>query len=125
MQVVLRAMQVADLVEDDVVDADRGHGVASDVLDNCIAAMQHYSMVKVVPISRRGTITLPPSFRKKMGIDRIDNALMLVREEKGMLIMELAAAVPVRDLPESTVRGWIAEDEADGKAIRKIRRSSK
>lgn len=77
--------------------------------------------MKVLPVSKRGTITLPPSYRKKMGIDRVENPLMLVREEQGKLIMELASAVPVRDFPKSDILGWIAEDEADGEAIRKMR----
>ena len=88
-------------------------------LDSRIAALQYISMVKVLPISKRGTITLPPSFRKRMGINRVQNPLMLVREEDGKLIMELAEAVPVRDLAESTIAGWIAEDEAAGDDIRK------
>lgn len=82
-------------------------------------------MVKVLPISKRGTITLPPSFRKRMGINRVQNPLMLVREEDGKLIMELAEAVPVRDIAESTMSDWIAEDEAAGDDIRKRRLSLK
>jgi bifunctional DNA-binding transcriptional regulator/antitoxin component of YhaV-PrlF toxin-antitoxin module len=95
------------------------------VLDNGYAALQYCGMMKVLPVSKRGTITLPPSFRRRMGIDRVENPLMLVREEEGKLIMELATAVPVREFPESAIRGWIAEDEADGEAVRKMRRSRK
>jgi len=82
-------------------------------------------MIKVVPISKRGTITLPPPFRKRMQLDQVDNPLMLVEERDGKLIMELATAVPVRDIDEGTLKGWIAEDEADGAAIRKSRKKSK
>ncbi|MGC9453214.1 MAG: hypothetical protein ACP5I4_17410 [Oceanipulchritudo sp.] len=82
-------------------------------------------MIKVVPISKRGTITLPPPFRKKMRLDQVDNPLMLVEEKDGKLIMELAAAVPVRDIEEDTLKSWIAEDEAAGATVRKSRKTVK
>ena len=82
-------------------------------------------MIKVVPISKRGTITLPPPFRRKMRLDQVDNPLMLVEEKDGKLIMELAAAVPVRDITEDTLKDWIAEDEAAGAAVRKSRKKGK
>lgn len=88
-------------------------------------ALQHCSKMKVLPVSKRGTITLPPTMRKKMGLDRMENPLMIVKEEGGRLIMEPAAAMPVRDLPESVIRGWIEEDEADGETLRKLRQSGK
>lgn len=87
--------------------------------------MQHYGMQKIVPVSKRGTITLPPSFRKKLGLDRLENPLMIVEENQGRLVMQVAAAVPVREFSEGTIRKWIAEDEADGAAIRKARRNRK
>lgn len=76
-------------------------------------------MKQVVPVSKRGTITLPPFYRKKMGIDQIENPLMLVEEHDGKLILELAAAMPVRDIPIKTLQSWIAEDDADGKELRR------
>jgi bifunctional DNA-binding transcriptional regulator/antitoxin component of YhaV-PrlF toxin-antitoxin module len=82
-------------------------------------------MKNVIPVSKRGTITLPPPFRKKMQFDQIENPLMLVEERDGKLIMELASAVPVRDLPEATLKAWIAEDELDGAEIRKLRKKGK
>ena len=84
--------------------------------------MQYCSMKQVVAVSKRGTITLPPTYRNKIGLSRIDNPLMLVEEQDGKLVMELATAVPVRDIPESTLKNWIDEDEADGKALKKKRR---
>jgi len=82
-------------------------------------------MIKVVPISKRGTITLPPPFRKKMRLDQVDNPLMLVEEKDGRLIMELASAVPVRDIADATLQEWVAEDEAAGVAVRKSRKKRK
>ena len=87
--------------------------------------MQYCGMTKVVPISKRGTITLPPPFRKRMRLDELDNPLMLVEEKDGKLIMELATAVPVRDIPKETIQDWIKEDESDGEAVRKSRKRGK
>lgn len=37
--------------------------------------------------------------------------------------MELAAAVPVRDIEEHTLKSWIVEDEAAGATVRKSRKT--
>lgn len=75
-------------------------------------------MKQVLPVSKRGTITLPPAYRNKLGLARMKNPLMLVEEHNGKLVMELAAAMPVRDIPKKILHAWISEDEADGKALR-------
>lgn len=87
-------------------------------LDKRIAAMQHCVMKQVLPISKRGTITLPPAYRRKIGLDRLENPLMLVEEREGKLVLEIATALPVRDIPKETIQAWIAEDEADGAELR-------
>jgi bifunctional DNA-binding transcriptional regulator/antitoxin component of YhaV-PrlF toxin-antitoxin module len=87
-------------------------------LDKRFAAIQQFSMKKVLPISKRGTITLPPAYRRKIGLDRLENPLILVEEREGKLILEVATALPVRDIPKETIESWIAEDEADGAALR-------
>ncbi len=69
-------------------------------------------MTTVIPISKRGTVTLPPALRRKFGFDRMENPLVIVEERDGELILRPAAAVAVRDLPKSVIEGWIAEDEA-------------
>lgn len=76
-------------------------------------------MKQLLQISKRGTITLPPEYRRKMGLDRMDNPLMFVEEKQGKLVMEPAAALPVRDIPEDTLKGWIREDKAEGRKLRK------
>lgn len=76
-------------------------------------------MKQVVPVSKRGTITLPPLYRKRLGIDQLENPLMLVEEHDGKLTLELATAIPVRDIPTKTIQNWIAEDESDGEELRR------
>lgn len=74
--------------------------------------MQHCGMTTVVPISKRGTVTLPPALRRKFGFGSGDNPLILIEERDGEVILRPASAVPVRDIPAQVIQGWITEDEA-------------
>ena len=76
-------------------------------------------MAIAVPISKRGTVTIPPEIRKRLGVDRLKNPMLLVEERDGKLYLEPAAAIPVRDIPQSTLRNWIKEDEAEMAAFKK------
>jgi len=73
--------------------------------------MQLCCMAVVLPVSKRGSITLPPELRKKLGIDQIENPMLMIDEKDGLLVLEPATAVPLRDIPESKIRKWISEDE--------------
>lgn len=64
-----------------------------------------------LPISKRGTITLPPEMRRKLGLDVAAHPMMLVELRDGGIFLQPAEALPVRDIPEEVVRKWIAEDE--------------
>jgi bifunctional DNA-binding transcriptional regulator/antitoxin component of YhaV-PrlF toxin-antitoxin module len=72
--------------------------------------MQHCSMI-TIPVSKRGTITLPPDMRRKLGLDAAEHPMMLVELRDGGVFLQPAEALPVRDIPEETLQGWIAEDE--------------
>ncbi len=39
--------------------------------------------------------------------------MMLVELRDGGIFLQPAEALPVREIPEETLRGWIAEDEKD------------
>jgi bifunctional DNA-binding transcriptional regulator/antitoxin component of YhaV-PrlF toxin-antitoxin module len=86
------------------------------------AVLQHCSMAIAVPISKRGTFTIPPEIRKRLGVDQLENPMLLVEERDGKLYLEPAAAVPVRDIPKATLRGWIQQDNAEMAAFKKTRR---
>lgn len=75
--------------------------------------MQRCGMALTLPISKRGGLTLPPSLRRKLGLDGIKSPLVIVEERDGGLFLQAAAAVPVRDIPRETLSRWIARDEAD------------
>ncbi|MBT5901445.1 MAG: hypothetical protein HOH58_04985 [Opitutaceae bacterium] len=70
-------------------------------------------MTTTLPLSKRGSLTLPPELRRKMGLDKLRNPLVLVEERDGGLFLQPAVAVPVRDLSKSKIKAWIARDEAD------------
>lgn len=81
-------------------------------LDRRIAALQLCSMT-AVSVSKRGTITLPPDIRRKLGLDTAEHPMMLVELRDGGVFLQPAAALPVRDIPVEALRGWIEEDERD------------
>lgn len=68
-----------------------------------------------LPVSKRGTITLPPEMRRRLGIDAAEHPMMLVEMKDGGVFLQPAEALPIRDIPEETLREWIAADEKDGK----------
>jgi bifunctional DNA-binding transcriptional regulator/antitoxin component of YhaV-PrlF toxin-antitoxin module len=78
--------------------------------------MQHCRMTTLL-LSKRGTLTLPPEMRRKMGLDKVRNPMVLVEERDGGLFLQPAVALPVRDLPKAKVKAWIARDEADMKVF--------
>ena len=68
-----------------------------------------------IPVSKRGTVTLPPEIRRKLGLDASAHPMMLAELRDGGVFLQPAAAVPVRDIPLATMERWIQEDERDAK----------
>ena len=87
--------------------------------------MQHCTMSTTIPLTKRGSLTLPPSLRRKMGLDKLRNPMVVVEERDGGLFLQAAVAVAVRDLPKGTIEQWIARDEADMAAFRALPRKAK
>jgi bifunctional DNA-binding transcriptional regulator/antitoxin component of YhaV-PrlF toxin-antitoxin module len=83
-----------------------------------IAAMQHCGMTTTIPMTKRGSLTLPPSLRRKMGLDKMRNPMLLVEEREGGLFLQPAVAMPIRDIPKKQIEAWIARDEAEMAAFR-------
>lgn len=84
--------------------------------------MQYCGMTTLM-LSKRGSLTLPPELRKKLGLDRLRNPMLLVEERDGGLFLQPAVALPVRDLPKTQIDAWILKDEADLKSFRAARKS--
>ncbi len=78
--------------------------------------MLHYSMT-AIPVSKRGTITLPPEIRRALGLEKAAHPMMLVELRDGGIFLQPAEAQPVRDIPEATLREWVAEDERDAEGF--------
>jgi len=71
-------------------------------------------MVTSLPISKRGTLTLPLLMRRKLGIDRLENPRVIVAEREGGIFLQAVTDVSegAPDIPVETIQRWIAEDEA-------------
>lgn len=87
--------------------------------------MQHCGMTTTLSVTKRGSLTLPPDLRRKLGLDKLRNPMVLVEERDGGLFLQPAVAMPVRDLPKGTIEQWIARDEADMAAFRATPRKPK
>jgi bifunctional DNA-binding transcriptional regulator/antitoxin component of YhaV-PrlF toxin-antitoxin module len=78
--------------------------------------MQHCSMT-AIPVSKRGTITLPPEIRRGLGLETTAHPMMLVELRDGGVFLQPAEALAIRDIPEATLREWITEDERDAEGF--------
>jgi AbrB family looped-hinge helix DNA binding protein len=75
-------------------------------------------------ISKRGTITLPPDVRRKLGLEKASNPLLIMEERDGGIFLQPATAIPVRDLTRDQIQQWITDDEKDMAAL-KVKRGKK
>jgi hypothetical protein len=69
-------------------------------------------------MTKRGSLTLPPSLRRKVGLDKMRNPMVLIEERDGGLFLQAAVTLPIRDIPKKQISAWIARDEAEMAAIR-------
>jgi hypothetical protein len=69
-------------------------------------------MAFTIPVTKRGSLTLPPSLRRKMGLDKMRTPMLLVEEREGGLFLQPAVTLPIRDIPKKQIEAWIARDEA-------------
>ncbi len=82
-------------------------------------------MATTLILSKRGSVTLPPDLRRKLGLDKLSNPMLLVEERDGGLFLQPAMAMPVRDLPKAKIQEWILRDEAEMKTYRAKSKSKK
>lgn len=86
--------------------------------------MQHCRMTTLT-LSKRGSLTLPPALRRKMGLDKLRNPMVMVEEREGGLFLHPATTVPVRDLPKARIQAWIARDVKEMKTFQAAGKSRK
>jgi bifunctional DNA-binding transcriptional regulator/antitoxin component of YhaV-PrlF toxin-antitoxin module len=87
---------------------------SSQKVDKPYAALQYCSMT-ALPISKRGTVTLPPEIREALGLNLAEHPMLLAELQNGGVFLQPAEALPVRDIPLETMQAWVAEDERDAK----------
>jgi bifunctional DNA-binding transcriptional regulator/antitoxin component of YhaV-PrlF toxin-antitoxin module len=68
---------------------------------------------------------LPPELRRKLGLDKLRNPLVLVEERDGGLFLQPAGAMPVRNLPKKRIQAWIAHDDAEMMAFKAAQKQSR
>jgi bifunctional DNA-binding transcriptional regulator/antitoxin component of YhaV-PrlF toxin-antitoxin module len=90
-------------------------------LDCRNAVLQNFSMTTLT-LNKRGGITLPPAIRRRMGLDSMDNPLLVVEERDGGIFLHPATAMLVRDIPAQTIQAWIREDEVAMLGLKKASR---
>jgi len=71
-----------------------------------------------IAMSKRGTVTIPPAIRRKLGLEKLANPILIVEERDGGLSLQPATAVPVRDLTRGLIEQWIKDDEAEMRTLR-------
>jgi bifunctional DNA-binding transcriptional regulator/antitoxin component of YhaV-PrlF toxin-antitoxin module len=86
--------------------------------------MQHCGMT-TLPLSKRGSLTLPPELRRKLGLDQLKSPMLLVEERDGGLFLQPAVALPLRDLPKAQMQQWLARDQAEMAALRRASKANR
>lgn len=79
-------------------------------------------MPTVANVSARGTLTLPIHLRRKLGLTKTSQTIVLLEERPDGILLYPAIPVPVRDLPQEKIKAWIANDEADAAAVKIVKR---
>ena len=85
-------------------------------LDKAYTALQRCGMT-ALPVSKRGTITLPPEFREALGLASAEHPMMLAELCNGGVFLQPAEAITIRDTPLEQMQKWIAEDERDAEGF--------
>ena len=76
-----------------------------------------------IPVSKRGTVTLPPDVRRKLGLESVPHPMLLVELREDGVFLHPASVAPVRDIPIGQMRKWIKEDEKDAEKFWKKEKS--
>ncbi len=79
--------------------------------------MQYFRMSTTITISPRGTLTLPIALRRKLRLDK-NRAVLLAEERPDGIFLHPAVTVPIRDIPASTLKKWVADDEDDAASVK-------
>jgi len=81
--------------------------------------MQQIIQEEIVRIQSKGLITIPKTFRVKLGLE--ESTLARVKTEKGRLIIEPVRMIsyPVRSYSDREIKEFLEEDKKETKELRK------
>lgn len=82
-----------------------------------ISVMQYFRMSTTITISPRGTLTLPIALRRRLRLDK-NHAVLLAEERPDGIFLHPAVTIPIRDIPASTLKKWVADDEDDAASVK-------
>jgi antitoxin PrlF len=68
-------------------------------------------MKETLMVSRRGQITLPAEFRKRLGIE--PGGLVVVEERSGELVLRPATVVELETYSDEDIAHWDQEDQLE------------
>ncbi|MGA2693314.1 MAG: hypothetical protein ABSF76_13195 [Opitutaceae bacterium] len=74
-------------------------------------------MSTTITISPRGTLTLPIALRRRLRLDK-NHAVLLAEERPDGIFLHPAVTIPIRDIPASTLKKWVADDEDDAASVK-------
>ena len=95
---------------------------AAPPIDFGISAMLFFCMATTIQISPRGTITLPIDLRRRLKPDRKEHSVLLFEERPDGIFLHPAMTVPVRDIPASTIKRWVRDDEIAAASVKVLKR---
>jgi hypothetical protein len=70
-----------------------------------------------IAVSKRGTLSLPPEIRKALGLQFMEHPMILAELRDGGVFLQLASAIPVRDISLEQMQEWFAEDRKGAEAL--------
>jgi len=60
---------------------------------------------------------LPIALRRRLRLDK-NHAVLLAEERPDGIFLHPAVTIPIRDIPASTLKKWVADDEDDAASVK-------
>lgn len=67
--------------------------------------------MRAIRVSKRGTVTLPVEFRRRLGLESIPQPMLLVELREDGMFLRQAPVLHLRDIPLEQMQKWIEDDE--------------
>ena len=64
----------------------------------------------------------PHCLRRRLKLDQKDYSILLVEERPDGIFLHPTVTVPVRDIPASTIKKWVKNDEAGAASVKVLKR---